>query len=593
MSKPTYGSVRYHPVAQRWLIECEPFVRSRLKRVFPRAPQEAGDTIRLSATAENSRELAWFLERYPMDVDQPDVLTSLAERHKQAERDLADLLAGYKAAPVMPLAEPAREYQVMAAQMLDVKDGYILADDVGLGKTVSAIAAMVAPGRLPALVVCPAHLPRQWKKMLARFAPHLNAHVLKKGTPYDLAPKRRGKASGQGDLLAPLSLPDVIITSYHKLRGWADELAGKVQLVVFDECQALRGPDTAIYAAARHVATRASKRLGLSATPIYNYGDEFFHVLEVIQPEALGERAEFVREWCTPLSNGKSRLNDAREFGAYLRREGLMLRRTRADVGRELPPLERIVHEIEADEKALSAITSDAAALARIVLRAGEQFKGQKMQAAGEFDALMRQATGIAKAPYVAEFVKLLLESGEPVVLFGWHRAVYSIWMEALAEYKPVLYTGSESANQKDEAVRRFSSGESKVLILSLRSGAGLDGLQDVCRLMVFGELDWSPGVHEQCMGRPHRDGQTKPCAAYFLLSNTGADPIMAEVLGVKREQIENVRNPDTALAERIETGEGHLRRLAREFLAKRGVQVLPEPEPQAIAALPEELEPA
>lgn len=593
MSKPTYGSVRYHPVAQRWLIECEPFVRSRLKRVFPRAPQEAGDTIRLSATAENSRELAWFLERYPMDVDQPDVLTSLAERHKQAERDLAALLAGYKAAPVMPLAEPAREYQLMAAQMLDVKDGYILADDVGLGKTVSAIAAMVAPGRLPALVVCPAHLPRQWAKMIARFAPHLVTHVLKKGAPYDLAPKRRGKANGQGDLLAPLALPDVIITSYHKLRGWADELAGKVQLVVFDECQALRGPDTAIYAAARHVATRASKRLGLSATPIYNYGDEFFHVLEVIQPEALGERAEFVREWCTPLSNGKSRLNDAREFGAYLRREGLMLRRTRADVGRELPPLERIVHEIEADEKALSAITSDAAALARIVLRAGEQFKGQKMQAAGEFDALMRQATGIAKAPYVAEFVKLLLESGEPVVLFGWHRAVYSIWMEALAEYKPVLYTGSESANQKDEAVRRFSSGESKVLILSLRSGAGLDGLQDVCRLMVFGELDWSPGVHEQCMGRPHRDGQTKPCAAYFLLSNTGADPIMAEVLGVKREQIENVRNPDTALAERIETGENHLRRLAREFLAKRGVQVLPDPEPVAIEAIPEELSPA
>lgn len=582
MSAISYGSVQYLPGTERWRIVCEPFVRARLKRVFPRAPQQAGDTLTLSATPENTRELAWFLDRFPMDVDRRDILEGLTLRHKASERALADLLAGYIAAPSVPLAEPARDYQVLAAQMLDVKDGYILADDVGLGKTVSAIAATVVPGRLPALVVCPAHLPRQWKKMFQRFAPHLNVHVLKKGTPYDLSPKKRGRQAEQSELLPPV-LPDVIVSSYHKLRGWADELAGKVQFVIFDECQQLRSPGTEIYFAAVHVAQRAKKRIGLSATPIYNYGNEFFYVLDALAPEALGDHDEFVREWCTPLPNGKARLNDAKEFGAYLRREGLMLRRTRADVGRELPPLEKIVHEIDADTKVLESLKGDAVALARIVLSAGEQYRGQKMQAAGEFDALMRQATGIAKAPYVAEFVKLLLESGEPVVLFGWHRAVYDIWLEALKDFNPVLYTGTESANQKDEAVRRFTEGESKVLILSLRSGAGLDGLQEVCRLMVFGELDWSPGVHEQCMGRPHRDGQTKPCAAYFLLSDSGADPIMADVLGVKREQIENVRNPDTALAERIETGEGHLRRLAREFLAKRGVDA---PKETAVAVL-------
>lgn len=588
MSK-SYGTVTYVPALERWRITCEPHVRTRLKRVFPRAPQAAGDHIHLSASEENTRELAWFLDRFPMEVDRPDILAGLTERHKAAEQALAELLAGYVAAPALPLAEPAREYQVLAAQMLDVRDGYILADDVGLGKTVSAIAAIVRPGRLPALVVCPAHLPRQWKKMLQRFAPHLNVHILKKGTPYDLTPKRRGKQpAGQQELLPPM-LPDVIVTSYHKLRGWADELAGKVQFVVFDEGQQLRSSGSAIYIACKHVAERAKKRIVLSATPIYNYGSEFFNVLDVVCPGALGEHEEFIREWCAPAPGGNSRLDDAKEFGAYLRREGLMLRRTRADVGRELPPLEKIIHEIDADEKALEALKSDAVALARIVLQAGESHRGQKMQAAGEFDALMRQATGIAKAPYVAEFVKLLLESGEPVVLFGWHRAVYDIWAEALAEYKPVLYTGSESAAQKDEAVRQFLSGESRVLMMSLRSGAGVDGLQGYARIAVFGELDWSPGVHEQCMGRLHRDGQEDHCAAYFLLSDSGADPIMAEVLGVKREQIENVRNPDTALAERIETGEGHLRRLAREFLAKRGVA--PPAEEQVTDIAPEGLE--
>jgi SNF2 family DNA or RNA helicase len=196
------------------------------------------------------------------------------------------------------------------------------------------------------------------------------------------------------------------------------------------------------------------------------------------------------------------------------------------------------------------------------------------MNAAGMFDSLMRQATGIAKAPYVAEFVKLLLDSEARIVLFGWHREVYNIWLERLKEFNPVLYTGTESVNQKEAAIREFAVHlNSRVLIMSLRSGAGVDGLQGSCRTAVFGELDWSPGVHEQCVGRIHRDGQPEPCLAYFLVAEDGADPIMVDVLGIKREQIEGVRNPNRALAERVDTGENNIRRLAKEFLAKRGVK--------------------
>lgn len=460
--------------------------------------------------------------------------------------------------------------------MLEVKGGYLLADDLGLGKTVSAICGMVKTDNLPVLVVCPAHLPRQWMQMINRFAPELKCHIIKKGTPYDFIPKKRSR-SAQAELLPP-EMPDVIITSYHKLRGWAETLAGVVKYVIFDECQALRSPGTNIYCAAQHVANQAPRRLGLSATPIYNYGHEFHHVISILAPDSLGEYSEFIREWCTAEYGGKARLSDAKEFGAYLRREGIMLRRTRAEVGRELPDLSKIIHEIEADSQALDALKTDAVSLAKVVLRHNEQFRGEKMQAAGEFDALMRQATGIAKAPYVAEFVKLLLDSGEPIVLFGWHRAVYEIWMEALAEFKPVLYTGSESANQKAESISAFLDGRARILIMSLRSGAGVDGLQGYCNTVVFGELDWSPGVHEQCIGRVHRDGQDDPCAAYFLVSDSGADPIMAEVLGVKREQIESVRNPDSALIERIDIGENNIQRLARDFLTRRGEALPPQP---------------
>ena len=88
--------------------------------------------------------------------------------------------------------------------------------------------------------------------------------------------------------------------------------------------------------------------------------------------------------------------------------------------------------------------------------------------------------------------------------------------------------------------------------MISLRAGAGLDGLQySGCRTIVFGELDWSPGVHEQNIGRVHRDGQPDPVVAYYLVADDGADPIMVETLGLKQDQVDGIRNPDDIFPER------------------------------------------
>lgn len=51
----------------------------------------------------------------------------------------------------------------------------------------------------------------------------------------------------------------------------------------------------------------------------------------------------------------------------------------------------------------------------------------------------------------------------------------------------------------------------------------------------MFGELDWSPGVHDQCIGRLDRDGQIKQISAYYLLADSGSDPIISDVLGIKK----------------------------------------------------------
>lgn len=571
----TYGSVAAGtlfsaPPRAHWRIECRPQVMLRLKRVFERISKASHGFALLHQTPENARDLLWFMERYPLEVSREDErsIRRLARADVARERAVDAIVSGEYMAPELDMALPPREYQAIAAALCVRTGGLLCADDLGLGKTVVGIATLIARGGLPALVVTQVHLQTQWQDQLAKFAPQLNTHILKRIVPYDLTEGPRGKK---------LPKPDVIITSYSKLSGWADELGGMARTLVLDEAQEVRHADsngnpTAKYAAASYIAQHTPRRIGLTATPIFNYGGELFNVMEVLSPGSLGTREEFTREWC--IGGGdKLAIKEPTAFAAYLRESGLMIRRTRKEVARELPggAPQRVPHLIEANLDEINKIASSAAELARIILAQGRGF--EKMQAAGELDWRLRQATGIAKAPYVAEFVKLLLESEPKVVLFGWHHEVYEIWREKLAAFNPVFYTGKESPKQKDEAKARFVEGDSRVMVMSLRSGAGLDGVQEVARTLVFGELDWSPAVHRQCEGRLFRDGQSDPVVGYYLMAESGSDPIIADVLGVKRQQIDGIMDPgcgDEPIATQIDPN--HIAKLARSFLEQQGI---------------------
>jgi len=566
----TYGTVTLQ--GGKFVICCEPHVVIRMKRVFGRIDRKQHGSVSMTITDETARDLEWFVSRFPLEFSEEArrELQMRSTAHQRRMDMVASLLAGRQQIADFGLAMPLREYQQIAAEVAFHRQNLLLADDVGLGKTASSIGVLARSATLPALIVTLTHLPRQWQSELARFAPHLSTHVLRNGGPYDIVERHcRGKKG-------PKVLSDVIITSYSKLSKWADVLAPLVRTVVFDECQELRRSGSDKWAAASHIAAAASWRMGLSATPIYNYGSEIWCVCECISPGSLGTWDEFLNEWCTyAYDANKARIKDPAAFGSYMRESGLMLRRTRKEVGRELLALNKSVQHIDADLNALDAVSFNCAELARAILQHGEQFRGQKMMQSEEFSNLLRQATGIAKAPYVTEFVRLLLESEQRIVLYGWHREVYSIWMDRLKEFKPVMYTGSESPAQKEAAKEAFIKGDSRVLVISLRAGAGLDGLQFACRTVVFGELDWSPGVHEQCEGRIQRDGQTEPVFAYYLVSDSGSDPTVASVLGIKKQQIGGIRNDnDGALFTQVQNAGDHIKALARDFLSRSREEV-------------------
>lgn len=540
-----------------WHLQCEPHVAVMAKRVFAKMPKDATQVLTLAHSPENCRQLQWFETMYPLHVLDRHLLDRAATDHVQTIARLREMDSPTYVPRQFSLAVPPRHYQQLAAELYLTVGGLLLADDVGLGKTCSAICSLTDARTLPALIVCPAHLQRQWEREVRRFIPSLQTHIVGASSPYPL-PEANGR------------LPDVRITSYHKLNGWASTHAASVQSVIFDEVQELRKTASLKYTAARLIARAIPFRVGLSATPIYNYGGEIFNIVDLLRPDALGTWEEFSREWCHGGDRDKASLKHPAAFGSWLREQSIMLRRTRQDVGRELPPLMRQTVPIDADASALDQIEDAAHELAKIIL--ADQGRGlSKMQAAAELDVMIRQATGIAKAPHVAAFVEMLIENGEPVVLFGWHRAVYDLWASRLAKHSPAFYTGEESASKKQAEVDRFVKGETPLLIVSLRSGAGLDGLQGVCRTAVFGELDWSPSVHEQCIGRVYRDGQAERVSAFFLLADAGSDPLIAEILGLKREQSDGLRgvSPGGPL-QQVAPADG-IRQLAERYAAKKG----------------------
>lgn len=551
MTTKTYGQLVYSKEQNVWTItHAQPHVWIKLKSIFLKIPQWATEYA-FANTPENCADLHWFMQRYPLALEPAHqaLLKKQKQKHEAVVAELEKIfLPQYQPADIQ-LKEgfAARGYQKLFSEMFLRCQRMLLGDDYGLGKTLQSLLPMMDKRTLPALVVVQTHLAHQWKEDNIEKFTNLRAVILNGRKPYSLPPA------------------DVYIIRYSCLAGWVNALLElKLKYVVFDEAQELRRTESDKYRAAAKLSEAAMFCLGVTATPIYNYGEEVFNIMNALKPHCLGAEADFRREWCS--GQGK-RVTDPVALGTYLRDQHLFLRRTKQEVGLELPQVNTLTYAVGYDQAAVQAEEDLLKSLAMRVVSG--LTREERFEASGEFDLRLRQLTGISKAREVAAFVKMVVESGESVLLAGWHRAVYDIWARELEGYNPVWYTGTESAAQKQAAKDAFLKGESKIMIMSIRSGPGLDGLQEVCAFVVVGELDWSPQVHGQFVARVDRPGQTRPVTAVYPVSEYGSDPAMVDVLGLKSSQSHGILNPFEAVPDQ-HSDESRVKKMAERFLEKR-----------------------
>lgn len=558
LSSRTYGTLSYNRRSKCWVVKGDPSVTEMCKRLFPGTAGSKRGEARFTAHRRMVGELCWLMLRFPLEIKPADrALWDKAvddARTAAVRREKAALMPGLSEPPAGTFHGKLMSFQQEGLAFLLQHDRCLLADEMGLGKTVQALSWLATTHSFPVMIIPPAHLTRNWQEEAARFLSLNDAppriHVIRGLKPYDLPEA------------------DIYIMHYLLLRGWKDVLPSlPLRAVIFDEIQELRHTGTEKYSAASLLSESCEHVIGLSGTPIYNRGGEIWNVINILDYHFLGDWESFSREWC--YGYGSAVVIKPDLLGDYLRREGLMLRRTKQQVLKELPPKRRLVQELDWNDKVYARLMEPILPQLMRWKTDGTLTASTRAMLEEQISQRARQATGVAKAPYVCQFVRALLEGGEKVLLFAHHHEVMDEYKKELKTFSPGFITGRETSAMKDRAVERFMTEKTDLLCISLRAASGLNLQRATC--VVFGELDWSPAVHSQAEDRAHRIGQEDSLLCYYLVAPQGSDAIMQEALGLKVSQFVGLMGDRPVTADEAAASATEARRHVERLVAELG----------------------
>jgi superfamily II DNA or RNA helicase len=450
------------------------------------------------------------------------------------------------------IAEPSgfkgslRDYQqhglAWLATLGKVELGGILADDMGLGKTVQIIAFLLLEqlqGRTgPNLVVCPKSVVPNWIAELSRFAPGLTVH--------------QSTGTNRTKSVETLQSANVVVTSYALLNKDSEVLRNiEFNLAIFDEAQAIKNPVTVSYQAAS--ALKARLKLPVSGTPLENNLQDLWAHFNLTMPGFLYSHRTFNKVYRKPIEkDGDSRLRE--HLAARIK--PFVLRRTKQEVVKELPPLTEIIKRCEL-EGAQRDLYETIRQLTTKKVREALGSKGAKRSHIEFLDALLKlrqvccdprlvktQAAQAvqqsAKLTLLMELLTQLLSEGRSVVLFSQFTSMLAL-IEKAVQAEGITYcilTGETT--DRESQIKSFQAGEKRLFLMSLKAG-GVGINLTAADTVVMYDPWWNPAVEAQAICRAHRIGQKNPVFAYRLIAQGSIEEKILDLQTRKRDLVENI----------------------------------------------------
>lgn len=436
-----------------------------------------------------------------------------------------------------------RDYQVAGFnwlfQLAHWQVGACLADDMGIGKTVQALAAvLLSAGDGPSLVVAPLSVVTNWVDECQKFAPTLN--------PIVFGPGDRQKTL---DTLKPF---DLILVTYGLLQIEEDKLSKKDwQTVILDEAQAIKNMQTKRSKAAMNL--NAKFRIITTGTPIENHLGELWNLFHFLNPGLLGTWTHFKKTFATPIERDQDK-PAAQRLQKLI--NPFLLRRMKADVLKDLPKkteinLEVIMSEEEASlyearrQLAVESIENSDGTKGQIHLKILSELTKLRQLCCNPCLVLPDTNIESSKLKLFGELVHELLENNHKVLVFSQFVKHLSILRSYLDE-KKIAYQyldGATSKTMRERRINAFQRGQGDLFLISLRAG-GVGLNLTAADYVIHMDPWWNPAVEDQASDRAHRIGQMRPVTVYRLIMK-----------GTIEDQIVNLHKQKRKLAESLLAG--------------------------------------
>ncbi len=469
-------------------------------------------------TKLHALDAAALAQLVDLGIDPPPDLTELASKI----RDFSGI------EPIEPSAgvkATLRDYQLAGFRWMQflARHGLhgILADDMGLGKTLQTLTHILTEKQnghsrgAPVLVVAPTSVVPNWRAEALKFTPDLRVLVL----------------NGPERTKYHRSIPhaDLVLTSFALLHRDIEKLRLHTwHMVVLDEAQNIKNPRAKVAQAACKLEAR--HRLCLSGTPVENHLGELWSLMRFLVPGFLGSEEAFNTRFRKPIEkDGNEECNEVLKK----RVAPLILRRTKDQVAKELPPKTELVHLIELHTAQKDLYETVRATMNKRVREALAARGGSEYQIVF-LDALLKlrqiccdprllpdeyshAVKESAKLDFLTELLAVLIEEGRRILIFSQFTTMLSLIEAHLVKEKIAYLKLTGASKDRGKLVEDFQTGKIPLFLISLKAGG--TGLNlTAADTVIHYDPWWNPAAENQATDRAYRIGQDKPVFVHKLL---------------------------------------------------------------------------
>ena len=448
---------------------------------------------------------------------------------------------------------------------------FLLADEVGLGKTIQAaliVSELLARSLAErVLILTPASLRHQWIAELsekfditATLFDHSNLNLIGATLPPDVNPWRTApiivssidlvKRPEVRSALDEVPFDILIVDEAHHLTPGSDrgavvgELAARTPWVVLVTATPHSGDDAAhrflcsLGSAGEDRAPAIYRRTKLDIGPVPPRRVRLFSVTPTIEERRLLDSTlAYARAlWRIP-STGVQLVASviARRAASSAQAAAETLERRLALLGQSISPVTQARLPWDEGDHADEVI--------------GDEILGLPGLAQDDELVWLRQLVTLASAAAARSsklgvIRRLLRRTAEPLLIFSEYRDVVVSTASAIADVASVVVIhGGVTGHSRRELLTNFIDGRARVLVTTDAAGEGLN-LQQRCRLLINLELPWNPLRLEQRIGRIDRLGQRRTVHALHLFHRDSFEDLVLANLERRRGRVAAATRP-------------------------------------------------